>query len=190
MKTWTAKLDIAFFLTEEEVKKRPDAFKDANNPTDEEVRAYFQDRLMNYAESNDGSELLANADFSVAMKYDAPANRPLVINDLTFDRVHKLLVDGGYTNEPYTTDYAKSIVTEKKFDVEGQFANGNRLVALEKRRAIFGVVDTNGNLLSAFFVYDSESVNYHPKSDTFLITAHETLTEAFDDGTTEVEHTR
>ena len=190
MKTWTAKLDIAFSLTEEQVKKRPDAFKDVNNPTDEEVRAYFQNRLENYAESNDGSELLANADFSVTVKDDAPKNRPLVINNLTFEHVHKLLRDSGYENEPHTTGYAKKVVNDKKFCVEGQFENGNRLVCLEQLRAIFGVVDTKGDLLSVFFVYDSESVSYHPKADTFMITAHETLTEVFDDGSTEVERTR
>ncbi len=191
MKTWTAKLDLAFFLTSEEIRKshNKEYFKDVNNPTNKEIHDYFQQRLTYCAESNDGTELLANASFNVTMEDDTPFDRPLVINDLTFDHVYGLLKKN-YDNEPYTTDYAKGIVTEKKFDIQGQFRNGTRLVALERRNAIFGVVDGKGDLLSAFFVYEAGAVNYHPKSDTFLITAHETLTEVFDDGSTEKDYTR
>lgn len=68
MKTWTADLNISFDLTEKQIQEEEwikEMFADPDNPTDEEIRAYFSGLIHNYAESNDGSELLANADFDV-----------------------------------------------------------------------------------------------------------------------------
>lgn len=76
MKTWYATLDIYFKLTEERIKKDPNHygrfFKDINNPTEAEVRKYFEARQESYAGSNDGSELLANANMDIEC-IDEPA---------------------------------------------------------------------------------------------------------------------
>lgn len=73
MKTWTAKLDIEFTLSEVEIANSDyaDYFKDPKNPTDKEIRNYFLGLQENYAGSNDGSELIANADMSITCEQTA-----------------------------------------------------------------------------------------------------------------------
>lgn len=66
MRTWIATVDVSMTLTEDDTKWFPIRFADPSNPTAEELERYFQDRLESLAGSNDGSELLANATFSIS----------------------------------------------------------------------------------------------------------------------------
>lgn len=63
MSKYVAKLDISFEATEEEIKERLDI---ETAPTEKQVNQYFDEILENYAGSNDGSELLANASYDVS----------------------------------------------------------------------------------------------------------------------------
>lgn len=64
MKTWIAKLNIELTLTEEEIQDS-EQFIDPKNPTKEEITNYFENLIEEYSSSNDGSELLANAEYSI-----------------------------------------------------------------------------------------------------------------------------
>lgn len=64
MKTYTATLDITVSVTTEDLKEYDVA--DPENPTDEEIVDVLQEIIQNYASSNSGSELLANAAFTVS----------------------------------------------------------------------------------------------------------------------------
>lgn len=68
MKKWIAILDIELTLTEGQIMENLEyfgstPFADPKNPSIKEIKEFFQDRLYHLAGSNDGSELLANADF-------------------------------------------------------------------------------------------------------------------------------
>lgn len=79
MKTWTGRLDIAFVLTEDEIKNDKwvrNHFNDPNNPTNKEVKKYFADIQDQYAGSNDGSELIANADLIITCVDDEDNTAP------------------------------------------------------------------------------------------------------------------
>lgn len=73
MKTFVAKLDMSYSLTEEEVKEAiahlPSFLKkkieNAENPTENDVSLVFEDYISEQAGSNSGSEDLANAKFTV-----------------------------------------------------------------------------------------------------------------------------
>jgi len=66
MRKHTATLDISFQATDEDViehfKWRK---KEITEVTQKHIEEYFRDMLDDYAGSNDGSELLANADFTI-----------------------------------------------------------------------------------------------------------------------------
>ena len=47
-------------ITTEEMAKLPDQFADPNKPANYELESYFSDRQQNLAESNTGSEKIAN----------------------------------------------------------------------------------------------------------------------------------
>lgn len=64
MKTWIAKLNIELTLTEKEIQNS-EQFIDPKNPTKEEITNYFENLIEEYSGSNDGSELLANAKYSI-----------------------------------------------------------------------------------------------------------------------------
>jgi hypothetical protein len=76
-KVWTAVPNISFELTEKEIlenKYVSKEFIDPNNPTEEELQVYFKSVLDSYAESNDGSELLANAALSISCSDEEEAS--------------------------------------------------------------------------------------------------------------------
>lgn len=71
---WEANIVIGLAsVSTEEIKKHPDMFKkhfkDLDNPTTEEIERYLRKEAErqqeNYAGSNDGSEILANADIEI-----------------------------------------------------------------------------------------------------------------------------
>lgn len=68
-KTWYAKITLGLgSISQEKIKGNKylrEHFKDPENPTEDEVRAYFENVQQNYAGSNDGSELIANADLQI-----------------------------------------------------------------------------------------------------------------------------
>lgn len=69
MKKWTAKLNIKLSLTEDDLLNEMDwnkkLFADIHNPTEKEIRTYFNKAIKDYAGSNDGSELLADASYDL-----------------------------------------------------------------------------------------------------------------------------
>jgi hypothetical protein len=115
--------------------------------------------------------------------------KEIVINNLTYDHIHSLLAKE-YDNPQYCKEYSERIVREKKFECEGTFKNGNRLIGMERSGSIFGVLTPEGDLIKLFFIYDCEHVSYRQKHDVFMISAHETLTEVSSDGSLEQEYTR
>lgn len=64
MKIWISKLNIELTLTEKEIQNS-EQFIDPKNPTKEEINNYFENLIQEYAGSNDGSELLANAKYNI-----------------------------------------------------------------------------------------------------------------------------
>ncbi len=73
MATWTATITLTLgTLSTDYIKKYireyQDFFVDVDNPTEEEIRRYFDRVQDNYAGSNDGSELIANAKIKIERK--------------------------------------------------------------------------------------------------------------------------
>lgn len=64
-KVYVATPDLSMYLGEDKLAKLPEFFSDPKNPTEAELRKYFDDKLQNYAGSNDGSEMLANASYTI-----------------------------------------------------------------------------------------------------------------------------
>ena len=72
-KVWTAEIVIGLGCLElEEIQKNPERYKkyfaDVNNPTEKEIKRYFSRRQEDYAGSNDGSEMIANADIEISVE--------------------------------------------------------------------------------------------------------------------------
>lgn len=74
MNTWIAVPNIKFTLTQKQINENEyiqNYFEDQNNPTEKEIKDYFDNVINSYAESNDGSELLANAKIVITCEDDS-----------------------------------------------------------------------------------------------------------------------